>query len=191
MNILKLMILAILIGFASSAVADIDTPEWEEEIRQPAVPPICKKISGVRNTPDLIEPAKELAKELLGLLGKPSEPIRQLTCGRGEGSLSLLAGVDIVDEVIRTLREAELTPHDILPGAGGGAKGIRAKLLEDVRAQVDINRRGGGAENGGANDAVQRAMEEYNFTPAELGFTPEEIQRGVLMDERQSVLDGE
>lgn len=117
-----------------------------------------------------------VAKGLLATYNSPFSVRDGKYFGTGEGSWELTESPRTMSEIIRILDRLHRTPADI----GMIPAGLRAVLLKDLRAFLLYARQQGKwdhSDQGPGTKAIFReALNEYGFSPNQLGLTLEEVK---------------
>lgn len=93
-------------------------------------------------------------------------------CGEGEGSINTRDRLEIVEEMIRVLAHARLHPKD----AGLASSDLRNMLKKALIEKITVMRSGEIGDKESAALSVATGMQEYNFSPQELGLKEEEMK---------------
>jgi hypothetical protein len=112
----------------------------------------------------------DVVRQLVSVMGNP-RPFYCITPRRI--GLSLNNPADVMNEIVRILGDLKAEPKDI----GSSATGMRASLLKGLRVVVaDFRKQGRLKEWGDAAGVTNGYIDDYKFTPQELGLTAEEVK---------------
>ncbi|MDP3735039.1 MAG: hypothetical protein Q8R39_01275 [bacterium] len=114
-----------------------------------------------------------LAKKTIGglLVSLKNRPSSETSCGRGESSVDLRNGPEVFETILYILKTIEMSPEQTELTT---QEEFRNLLRGSVRIQVEELRPLLKSESSDARAILAGYLEEYHFSPAEVGLTGDE-----------------